>query len=197
VNAADLLERHRPAWQAATRHRFLDGVRDGTLAQSAFERWLQQDWLFVVDLLRFQARLLARAPRSDQAVLAGGLVALEAELTWFERHGWHPNAVPLPTTLAYRACLEELDNAPYEPAIVALWAIERAYLDAWRSAQPATARYQEFVDHWTVPAFRAYVMGLQTAADSALERCASEPAEHAFQRIATLERAFWDMATDA
>ncbi|PRC46097.1 TenA family transcriptional regulator, partial [Mycobacterium sp. ITM-2017-0098] len=48
-------------WDAATRHRFLDAVRDGTIADQDFNRWLVQDALFVRDLLTFQARLLARA----------------------------------------------------------------------------------------------------------------------------------------
>jgi len=45
---------------------------------------LGQDAVFVGDLLTFQARLLARAPRPAQGVLAGECVALVAELDWFE-----------------------------------------------------------------------------------------------------------------
>jgi formylaminopyrimidine deformylase / aminopyrimidine aminohydrolase len=33
-------------WSAATRHPFLDAVRDGTITDSAFDRWLVQDALF-------------------------------------------------------------------------------------------------------------------------------------------------------
>lgn len=40
-----------------------------------------QDYRFVSDLLVFQARLLARAPRSTHTVLAGGAMALVDELT--------------------------------------------------------------------------------------------------------------------
>ena len=71
-------------WTAATRHPFLDAVRDGTITDSAFDRWLVQDALFVADLLTFQARLLARAPRKAQAAICGGCAALVAELDWFE-----------------------------------------------------------------------------------------------------------------
>jgi len=45
-------------------------VRDGTLYWQAFATWLVQDYLFVRDILSSQARLLTRAPRADQAVLA-------------------------------------------------------------------------------------------------------------------------------
>ena len=91
-------------WTAATRHPFLDAVREGTITDSAFDRWLGQDALFVGDLLTFQARLLARAPRPAQAVLAGGCVALVAELDWFEvqaaRRGIDLGQPALPATLA-------------------------------------------------------------------------------------------------
>lgn len=75
-----LLERHPAAWRGAAQHPFLGAVREGALPLGTFEAWLRQDYLFVADLLGFQSWLLARAPRPDQAVLAGGLVAVEAEL---------------------------------------------------------------------------------------------------------------------
>jgi len=81
--------------------------------------------------------------------------------------------------------------------VVALWAIERAYLEAWRGAAPGSAALREFVDHWTVPAFSDYVVSLERAADAAL-RTASEKAvtaaENAFEAVARLEADFWDMA---
>jgi thiaminase/transcriptional activator TenA len=119
-------------WTAATRHPFLDAVREGTITDSAFDRWLGQDALFVGDLLTFQARLLARAPRPAQAVLAGGCVALVAELDWFEvqaaRRGIDLGQPALPATLAYGELLLRLDAAPYEAAVTALWVLERVYL---------------------------------------------------------------------
>ena len=75
---------HDSLWTAATHHPFLDAVRDGTITDSAFDRWLAQDALFVADLLTFQARLLARAPRQAQAALVGGCSALVAEFDWLK-----------------------------------------------------------------------------------------------------------------
>jgi thiaminase len=69
----------------ATRHRFLDAVREDTISDLAFDRWLGQDGRFVADLLTFQARLLTRAPRPAQAGLAGGCVALVAARSVLER----------------------------------------------------------------------------------------------------------------
>jgi thiaminase/transcriptional activator TenA len=201
-STADLLRRHAGAWRGATRHPFLDAVRDGALPAGAFAAWLAQDYLFAGDLLAFQARLLARAPRPAQAVLAGGLVALEAELTWFEEQaaGWGValGAERHPVTAAYRALLGRLQRGPYPAAAVGLWALERAYLEAWRTAAPSGAAFRPFVEHWTVPAFAAYVDRLAGVADTALAgppgARRARPAEAALLDVARLERQFWDMA---
>jgi thiaminase len=69
VKAQDLIGRHDPLLRGATRHPFLDGVREGTLPEGVFERWLVQDYLFVLAGLAFQSRLVPRAsparPGSD------------------------------------------------------------------------------------------------------------------------------------
>lgn len=97
---------HDDLWDAATRHRFLDQVRDGTIGDSEFNRWLVQDALFIADLLTFQARLLARAHRTAQSTLAAGCSALVDELDWFDeqaaRRGIDLDRPALPATLAYR-----------------------------------------------------------------------------------------------
>jgi formylaminopyrimidine deformylase / aminopyrimidine aminohydrolase len=178
-------------WTAATRHPFLDAVREGTITDTAFDRWLVQDALFVGDLLTFQARLLARAPRPAQAVLAGGCVALVAELDWFGRQATHRGIdlgqPPLAATLAYRELLIRLDAMPYDAAITALWALERVYLLAWTSAVSTTSPFGEFVDHWTEQGFASYVDAL---GDLAI------PANHSdlIGDVLSQEVAFWDMA---
>ena len=178
-------------WGAATHHPFLDAVRDGTVAASSFDRWLAQDALFVADLLTFQARLLARAPRSAQGVLAGGCVALVAELDWFDGHAGErelpPKPDPLPTRLAYRDLLRRLDNEPCEAAVTALWVIERVYLLGWTTAKSGDSPYSEFIDHWTVPDFAEYVDGLAALA---------EPQRHSdlVDEVLRLEVEFWNMA---
>ena len=177
-------------WTAATRHTFLDAVRDGTVSNAAFDRWLAQDALFVADLLTFQARLLARAPRPAQTVLAAGCAALVAELDWFDaqaaRRLIELPAAPLPATLAYRELLQRLDNKPYDAAVTALWAIERVYLLAWRCAASPTSRFGEFVAHWTVPEFAGYVDDLGELAVDGHDTLVAE--------VLHLEVQFWDMA---
>jgi formylaminopyrimidine deformylase / aminopyrimidine aminohydrolase len=181
-------------WSSATRHPFLDAVREGTITEAAFDRWLGQDALFVADLLRFQARLLARAPRPAQAVLAGGCVALVEELDWFEvqaaRRGIDLQQPALPVTLAYGQLLVRLDDAPYEAAVTALWVLERVYLLAWASAASSSSPFAEFVEHWTAPGFEGYVDGLG-------ELAVLEGQDDLVADVLSHEVAFWDMALEA
>jgi|SRR5262245_4506039 len=191
MTVANLLIRHEGRWVEATRHPFLSAVRDGSIPERLFRTWLAQDYLFVVDLLWFQARLLARAPRYARAVLAGGVSALADELTWFEQHattrGLDLDAAPLEATSAYRRLLERLDGSPFPEAMTALWLVERAYLDAWSYAAPGAPQYRDFVAHWTAPEFAAYVDALQAAADTS-------PDGAAFVEVVEAERRFWEMA---
>ncbi|MDP9397216.1 MAG: TenA family transcriptional regulator [Actinomycetota bacterium] len=198
ARAAVLRARHAGPWREATRHPFLDGVRTGALSAGALDAWLVQDHLFVGDLLAYQARLLARAPRAAQEVLASGLGALVAELGWFEQlageRGLDLGAGPQPVTLAYRDLLDDLEGEPVGVALLALWALERAYLEAWSSAAPGSGPYRAFVEHWTTPEFGAYVAALEVAADSAARPGEEPRAEAAFLRVVRLERDFWPVA---
>ena len=200
LRVEDLPVRCAEEWRAATRHPFLDAIADGSLPAAAFDAWLAQDYLFVADLLVFQSRLLARTPRAAQAVVASGVVGLEAELSWFEAHaarrGLGLGDSRLEATERYQDLLEALDAAPYAVAIVALWAIERAYHDAWQGARGAPGAFGEFVDHWTVPEFATYVAGLASAANAALSQATPDEqadAVAAFLEVAQREAAFWQM----
>ena len=62
MTADALMSRHASAWQAATVHPFLAGVRDGSLPEQSFDRWLAQDYLFAQALVRAQSRIAATAP---------------------------------------------------------------------------------------------------------------------------------------
>jgi thiaminase/transcriptional activator TenA len=98
---------------------------------------------------------------------------------------------------AYGALLGTLPTLAYPASVAALWAVERAYLDAWRTAAPGATEYQAFVEHWTTRQFAEYVLGLEGAADRALADAGSEvwdAASDAVAEVARQEAAFWDMA---
>ncbi len=188
-------------WQRATQHQFLTGVRDGTLPQRAFEVWLVQDYHFVRGLLPFQARCLALAPRTDQPVLVRGLGALVEELRWFEeqaaRRSLRLQGPVHPVCRGYVNFLWALSFGPYVAQLVALWALERIYLEAWTHAQPGAEPYRAFVARWTNPDFRSYVEELEAAAARALDGATPterEAAEDAFVETVAHEVRFWDMS---
>lgn len=196
-----LLVAHSDLWREATEHPFLVSVRDGDLPRAAFEAWLVQDYQFVRRALRFQAAVLTQAPRSDHAVLANGLVGLVEELSWFEAaaqsRGLELNVPLLPSCRAYADFLSAMASEPYEVAITTLWTVEQAYYDAWLGTRPGAPAYRDFVEHWTTPAFAAYVAGLAAAVDRALGDAPpslQRAADEAFTWTARYERAFWQMA---
>lgn len=188
-------------WTRAIEHPFLTAVAAGD--ETAFGRWLPQDAIFVGDLVAFQARLLARAPRSGRRVLADGLVGIVAELDWFDEVAATLDIATerpaLPATLAYRGLLDDLDAIDYPAAMLALWVLERVYLEAWRFAGRGTVApvHRVAVEHWTDPAFAAYVDGLEAATDAALaDRGSGDGNLHTVvSRVLDAEIAFWDMAS--
>lgn len=194
--AAALLE--SPQWETATRHPFLEAVGNGTTR--TFGVWLAQDALYVAALVAFQARLVARAPRSAQGVLATGVVGLLAELDWFDVQA-ASLAVPLDVppmraTRDYQTLLSQLDQEPYPQAVVGLWVLERVYLEAWRYAGScgAAGPYAAAVAHWTEPAFATYVAELEVLAEAACAQETDERVREVMDTVLAHEVAFWDMA---
>jgi thiaminase/transcriptional activator TenA len=201
MNADALLARHAAAWQAATVHPFLAGVRDGSLPADTFDRWLAQDYLYARTLVRAQSRITAEAPFADVGLLAGGVVATVQELAWFEemaaRRGVALDAPMHSANRAYCDFLLALTYSAYPAQITAIWALERTYLESWEGARPGAVPYREFVERWTTDAFRSYVGDLQTVVDRELAASAGEQAQEAadaFVWVTRHERGFWDMA---
>jgi thiaminase/transcriptional activator TenA len=191
MTGSELLTHHPDEWRAATNHPFLDAVREGSLPPQAFVTWLAQDYLFVAGLLPFQAQLLANAPRAGQRALAEGIVALEAELGWFEaiasRLGLNLDVEPHATTAAYLSHLQA-HAGRWRAGITCLWTGERGYLESWRRVAPGPAAYREYIEHWTSPDFDTYVAALEGLVDAA------GADEAAFLATCRLEEDFWEMA---
>jgi thiaminase/transcriptional activator TenA len=104
-------------------------------------------------------------------------------------------AVPAPSTLEYLALLGRIDTSPTPVALVALWALERVYRDAWQAAAPGAEPYREIVAHWTEPGFADYVAALEHLADTALTDSPSAEQQTVFDEVLRLEIAFWDAGT--
>jgi thiaminase/transcriptional activator TenA len=197
MRTRDLIAGDAELWRAATHHPFLEGARDGELDPAAFSRWLVQDYHFALALTRVEARYLANAPRQDFEVLLQGMEAMVAELAWFERKAAEValelTALIHPTARAYVDYLQAITYQPYSVQLTALWALERAYLEAWRTALPGAPAYREFVEHWTNRDYAAWVERLEAAANRVLAS-GGDAERDAFRWIARYERDFWQMA---
>ena len=54
------------AWRGYTRHKFVEGMRDGTLPRAAYLRYLVQDYLFLVHFSRAWALAVTKAETLDE-----------------------------------------------------------------------------------------------------------------------------------
>lgn len=199
MTTAELIRKHPELWIAATSHPFLDGARDGSLPEDVLARWLEQDRLFVIGLTRAWGRMLAGAPAGDLGLLGVGISAFTAELSWFEQlakeRGLRLGRRPAPEAAAYIEYLDAVAVEPYAVAITAMWAVEAAYLDAWRRALGGSAMYADVIEHWANDEFAGFVARLAGVADREL---AAAPglgpgAAEAFVHVMHHERAFWGL----
>ncbi|PZW36610.1 thiaminase/transcriptional activator TenA [Thermosporothrix hazakensis] len=199
MRVESFIEKFKDGWETATHHPFLDAVRNGTLNDQAFNAWLVQDYHFVGYEMKFLASFLTRAPRPAHSAIIRCLASLEAELTWFEdlakeRH-LNVYGPEHPVTQQYGALFKRYVQAPPPVILTIIWAVERAYLDAWKSALPGGPQFREFVERWTSPSFETFVGVLDGLASVSLERGGYvQEAEQAFLDVAQMEKAFWDMA---
>ena len=63
-----------PAWPAHTRHKFVQGLGDGTLLPEAFLHYLKQDYVFLIHFSRAWALAITKADTVEEMRLAAGTV---------------------------------------------------------------------------------------------------------------------------
>jgi len=198
--ARALLARSAPLWHRLTTHPFIAAAGDGTLDPAAFDRWLVEDYAFVIGFRRFLAALvtLAQDPRAAD-VLAAGLAPLQTELDLFRRQAASRrldlSAEPQPTTLGYMSYLHACLADGYPVAVTVLYGAEKAYYDAWAAVR-ASARgrspYWSFIDNWSSDAFAGWVAAVARLLDATVPGGPTESMCRAFDRVVRFELRFWD-----
>ncbi|KAI9184547.1 hypothetical protein H9P43_003601 [Blastocladiella emersonii ATCC 22665] len=120
--AAECLDKHSAGWSALTGNGFLKALRDGSLPDTMFNRWLMQDYLFVVEFTKLMGELFALAPRRDVPTLFSGFAAVRDEVAWFESHlarlaanGVQHVGVPSPDFVSVSTTPAELRGTPIAP----------------------------------------------------------------------------------
>lgn len=195
-----LLTAQAAAWQRILDHPFVSRTSAGSLPKATFDRWLAEDYFFVRSFQRYLETLSAVAPDDEaRKVLAGGLAALAPELALFEQaaaeRGVDLTAEPSLLNLGYTSYLFTSVEEGWPVGITVLYAVEKAYYDAWASVRDTTGadtQYAGFIANWSSPEFAAYVDQLAGLVD----RETLTPAMTlAFDRVLRFEIAFWDLVS--
>jgi thiaminase len=185
-------------WQRILDHPFVQRTSDGSLPRATFDRWLIEDHFFVLSFRAFLEALATVAP-DDQAreVLAGGLAALVPELELFEDEaagrGLDLTAEPSLLNLGYSSYLLASVAEGWPVGITVLYAVEKAYYDAWASVRDSTGPdtpYAGFIANWSSPEFSGYVDQLGALVD---REELTDAMSRGFDRVVRFELAFWDL----
>jgi thiaminase/transcriptional activator TenA len=194
MTGQDLIHKYVDLWKSATLHPFIEGIRSGSMPEETFNSWLAQVYHFVREAIQAQARILAQAPREDLELLADGLRSVVAELSWLENRAQERGIsldIPLcPIVRAQNDFLQSITYKAYPHQITVLWALERSYLEAWKTTLPGNPTYQEFIEHWTT--FDDYVEALEAATNRELAKT-EESVSELFYWATWYMTKFWQM----
>ena len=204
LTGKQLIQKYPHLWQEATEHLFIERCKLGTIEPEQFNRWLVQDFLFVIDLMRMVARVLATAPPHHFDVILGVLIALRTELKWLGKKTADRNIkLHLKKQASCQKYCEFLfcvATKDYAVQATAFWAMQLAYNQGWQLLGKMPYPYDEFAERWGNLEFTEYVRYLESQADEALQNApekVQQQAEEAFLQVARLEKDFWQMAFNA
>ncbi|MEM9635104.1 MAG: TenA family protein [Pseudomonadota bacterium] len=207
-----LAARAEPFWSRATGHPFTCAIGDGTMPETAYARYLIEDYTFITDLASTLGYLVAKAPRMPSKTrLSAFLALLTSEendyfLRSFEALGVdaqiYETAAQGPTTRAFAdLLLTSSGKGFYAEGLACLLCAEWCYL-TWglREAQkprPDEFYLAEWIDLHAVSGFEVFVNWLreemdQIGADLSVEE--QEKVAQLFRHMSALEFAFFEAA---
>lgn len=207
----ELYEAARDIWDAQVEHPFVRGIGDGSLDPAVFERWVRQDYLYLIEFARVFAWAAARSDR-------------------LESMGWHAAALHLTLHTEmelHREYAARFGITVEELEAEEMWPTTRAYTDflvrtaadgdladltavllpcAWgyvhvaerlaETAPPEDRRYADWIEQYTSAEFREAAGWLRDemnrlAANAGPSKRAR--LEHLFLVSSRYEWRFWEM----
>ena len=209
--SAELRRAADPIWQAQHDHPFVRGLGDGTVDMRRLERWVRQDYLFLVEYCRLFGLAAARAP--DLATLRRFAELLQATAgTEMDLHRSYAAGMGItqaeleaeemaPVTRAYTDFLLRTaamaDFAELASALLpCMWGFNEVGLRLAERGRPADERCAAWIDAYSDPAFTELAAWCRDLVDRLAE--GAGPAMLARMREAFLvssrfELAFWDV----
>lgn len=211
----DLKQANDSLWRAATGHRFITELGDGSLSAERFRRYFTQDYVFVNDLVKMAGIAVSKAPGLAlarpvedflHAILgAEDALFIDAFKTLGIPEADYRSVEPLPATAAFGNFLVRLAyEGSFREICCAMYVTEGVYLD-WgerlrrSGANPAASGaelgefYQGWIDLHTEAALGEIVRFLGGVADSA-EAVELPGLSRVFERALRHEIAFWNMS---
>jgi len=200
------VEQNQDLWDRMLGHDLLRQMRDGTIDDETFVRWMRQDYLFVQSAIPFLASLIPRGPASHWQPLARAMGALEREVRLFEDQARDlgielKDSKPSRTVHAFNQfLLETAQRSSYEEAYAGLYAAHRATHESFKfvkSGLSPDSPVKPFVKNWAGREFGFYLGYL----DRELEHLATEASiatqdgmAATFEKVIRHELAFFEAA---
>ena len=201
-----------PIWEAQHQHPFVRALGAGNVDHKRFERWLRQDYLFLVEYARLLALAAARAPDLETmrklADLLQATLSIEMDLHRSYVADFGITAADLeaetiaPTTRAYTDFLLRTatlgDFAELVAALLpCMWGFSEIGRRLAAGPRPADERYARWVEMYAAPEFAGLADWCRDLLDRVagdLQGEAAERVEAAFLTSSRYEYLFWDMA---
>jgi thiaminase (transcriptional activator TenA) len=199
-------------WEACCSHPFVQAIGRGDLDETAFRRFLVQDYLFLIDYARVLAYASAKAPDLDAqtwfARLLDATLGTEMELhrkmcaEWGIDAAELEDAEPLPTTVAYTSFLVRTaalgDAGEIGAALLPCqWGYADIGLRLKAQGLPAEPGYAAWIEAYADPAYLELTNWLREFVD----RLGSQISDETHSRWAAIftttlryEFTFWEMA---
>jgi thiaminase/transcriptional activator TenA len=206
-----------PAWSAYIEHEFVRGLGDGSLPKAAFQHYLVQDYLFLIEFARAYAIGVYKAPDlAEMRKAADGIGAILGETSLHLRlcasWGLSPDVVAATrqarATIAYTRFVQEaglrgdmLDLVvALSPCVVGYAEIGAALAARGQGLTDGSNPYTAWIAEYAGEAYQALAFDSLAQIDRLAARSLTEaryPALLAlFEEAVRLEADFWQMGLD-
>lgn len=209
--SAELRQAADPIWQAQHEHPFVRGIGQGTVDPKRLERWVRQDYRFLVEYCRLFALAAARSPDLDtlrrfaELLQSTAVTEMDLHRTYAAGFGIAPADLEAeemaPVTRAYTDFLLRTaatgDFAELAAALLpCMWGFNEIGLRLAERGRPADQPCAAWIDAYADPAFTELAAWCRGLVDRLAEDAG--PAARARMREAFLvssryELAFWDV----
>jgi thiaminase (transcriptional activator TenA) len=209
--SADLRSAADPIWRAQHDHPFVRGVGDGTVEPARLERWVRQDYRFLVEYCRLLALAAARSPdletlrRFADLLQATAVTEMDLHRSYAAGFGITPDDLEAeemaPVTRAYTDFLLRTaatgDFAELAAALLpCMWGFNEIGLRLAERGRPADERCAAWIDAYADPQFTelaAWCRDLVDRLGADAGPLARGRMREAFLVSSRYELAFWDV----